>query len=549
MSLKGKDKIDEEFPSRLVRVLKTIKRRQSDGTTNQVQQAYYVRQASPGDRYASQPAQQFEPQAQGMPQDALPVPDEDPSSYMPQGGQLPVEPAAPPPKSIVVKSHEIPWLVGQEEDPDPIPPEVRRRFDGNPINRVVKPTFSSAPMNSVASGEALMWGAHEPDVMDRLRAGRIVSIRSSGAENGVMFVKLEHTDGTRYRAYLRMEGLNDPFTYEAWGESYALDRTNGDLSRRASAAYEISKATGLDDLVPPTGVRMDEYGDLDPILSDELIERADYYAESIARVTGENPGLLRRKLKGFGAVQLFVEETSGIESQEWFRGIFGGSTDALNRVFEIMPPQIRAAMLRGAVLDYILWTGDRTIADLMFCPNDKHPVHFINNDLSLPHPGLMAAAQTQHGRTFIEAHTQELDCPPMLWSDVALMVALRGQEAEEDDYERIGIESAKRLGIERAIDLTRCLMEHQIPELHIAGMLLRTRLLRTNSRDIMRNPYIASQLLVEAMTGVQDGLLFQFPGVFDYVNGIMSKATHKDYDFVSELMSENDGEEGEDDSD
>lgn len=532
--------LKEDFPNRLVRVLKTINRKMSDGSTSKVKQAYYVRQASPGDQYAHAELPKFDPNAGGdfQPYDGATVPGDIP----PPQPEMPAEPE-PPPVSLVVKSHDIPWMSQEEKNTDPIPPEIRRRFSGDKSARAVRPLYNTAPMTGVRPADTMMWDANEPDVLDRLRSGKISSIKTSGAENGVMLVKVDHTDGARYKCYLKMENLNDPFTYEAWGEFYTLDRNKGDLSRRAAAAYEVAKACGLDDLIPPTVVRVDEYGDLDPILSNELIERADRAYESLARATGDSSDVLRKRLKGYGSMQLYLEETSGIHQQEWVKAVFGAPTNALNTLFETIPEHVKIPLLRGAVLDFVLWTGDRCLADLVFCEDDKHPVHFIDNDLSLPDPGMMAAAQVQHGGDYLSPHTHELDCPPMLWSDVAMLVALRGGEDEHGLYEKIGVDVAARIGTDRATELARCLLEHQIPEMNVAGLLLRTRMLRTNSRDVMRNPYLASQYLVEAMTGEHGNLLTQIPGLIEYVNAVMSKATNSEFDFVDRLMSEGEEED------
>ena len=546
--------ISEGLPGGLIRVLKTIKRRLRDGRTVDVEQAFHVKKAAAGDRYAHRHqadlGSPISTEAEEQ-QDDGQEPQQDPPQAADSSALPEVSPPLPP-KRMAVKAHDIPWIVdGLRERPkavDPIPRELRSRFaKGNKAGRIPLPFAGDAPMTGVDAGDSIMWGSYEPDIIMRLRAGAIVGLRSAGAQNGCLVARVESQDGVARSAYMRVDGLNDPFVYKAWGKLYELDRKNGSASRLSAAAYEVAKASGFDDLVPPTVYRTDEYGDLGPILSAELIERSNAYCESLAAATGETPEVLRRRVRGYSSLQLYSEGVHTIDKEKWFSGIFSKGSDSdrkdvLNHVFDALPPKIRAAFLRVAALDFLLWTGERSLASLLFCSHDRHPVHLIGNELSLPNPRRLAAAYKKHGGAFLDEPPAAVKQMPMLWSDISLALAARGGEAELRMFEQIGIETAMRMKGDRSVDLARTLLEFQIDPLAVAATLARAGALGTHSGKIARNPLMMAAYYAELVDGVEIpadhagvSVSVELAHVIPPVNFAMSKVLARDYDFVAEM--------------
>lgn len=548
--------VGEAFNQGLIRVLKTIKRRLSDGRTVDHEQAFYVRKAAPGDKYDHGQGLDIDSTEQ-LPQQAQP----EVAPEQPAPEQMPPEQMAPPPppKRITVKALELPWeLDGLKKKPDaadPIPPELRSRFDQtNKMARVPQPFIPGAPTGGVEPGEAIMWGANEPDIINRLRTGTIVGLRVAGAHNGSMLARVESSDGAIRKAYIKLEGLADPFVYDAWGDIYGLKRGDGSLSRRAAAAYDVAKAAGLDDLVPPTTYRNDEYGDLGPILSQDLIERRETYCESIARVTGEDPGKLRKRLRGFAALQLFTEGVRTIDAEKWFRALFSGDdiqqNDGLNEFFGSLPERMRIAFLRGAAFDYLIWAADRGLPGLLFCGSDKHPLHLVDNELCLPDPRKLAEAFSEHGGSYIDETPLSPKHMPLLWSDLLLALAIRGGSHELHLFEQIGVEIAARLRDERAVELARTLGEYQISPLAVAGTLVRAYALGTHSQRIAKNPLLIAGYYNDLIRGqlpvgpsgnmAEVPLSIELSHVLPKVNAAMSKAMEREYNFVAEIRGDGD---------
>ena len=302
---------------------------------------------------------------------------------------------------------------------------------------------------------------------------------------------------------------------------------------------EVAKAAGFDDLIPPTVVREDKYGDINPILPADLLERQEEYEEALARRTGEHPDALRNQLSGYGWLQLLREETWTIDGEEWFAEIFQRPGDVepksvLNRIFDVMPTDRRFGFIRAAVLDYILWTGDRHLGDIIFSANERHPVHLVWNGLSCPCPCKIGRRFLDQGgeATYVSSDVDLKGGVPMLWSQPLSMMATRGRDKDLDDFEKIGIVVANRMKDDRPFEMARSLLEHDMSPLAIAGVLSRLWLLATHSRKIARNPYVAAQYYASILSGEEPE---ELQNVAVFVNQSMKKVLIRDFDFVTEM--------------
>jgi hypothetical protein len=232
---------------------------------------------------------------------------------------------------------------------------------------------------------------------------------------------------------------------------------------------------------------------------------------------------------------MFIPESTTIESEGWLRGMFAGGSgaegspkDDLNRIFEVMPPEVMVALVRTAVLDYLLWTGDRPLAGLAFCRDPRHPVHLLDNEICLPDPKQMLFMYEKHGGSYTDPVPVEAEHYPALWSDAVLMVAIRGSEEEIGVYEKVGVEVARRMAGSRATELARSLLAHRVPGDSVAALVFRSRLLKNYARDIARDPFFA----IRYMAVVSDDTDMD---PFEYTNKVMSEALASEYDFLSSL--------------
>jgi hypothetical protein len=293
----------KDFGEALTRVIKKVNRTSKDGTSKKVDQAYHVKKAAPGDRYAAAPRPkqtQFKG-VQALHRDQVATSNEvdfdGPDSphrsvdfdgpedgqgrpQNQQGGDPTVAQAQPEiPMRVSVRYYEPPWVKKKLKDEDPIPRDIRLRFD----KRNLRTTFSNPmvpgmPVIGVIPTDRIFWGADEPNLMNDLRTGSISKMRLVG-NNGMMVAKIDARGGGSFYAYMWMESLRCPLLRQIWGDLIDFS-VEGTLSKRAACAYEVAKTAGLDDLTPPTAFRMDADGDIRAMLPNSLIE--SYQREWVA---------------------------------------------------------------------------------------------------------------------------------------------------------------------------------------------------------------------------------------------------------------------------
>jgi hypothetical protein len=554
----------KDFGEALTRVIKKVNRTSKDGTSKKVDQAYHVKKAAPGDRYAAAPRPkqtQFKG-VQALHRDQVATSNEvdfdGPDSphrsvdfdgpeggqgrpQNQQGGDPTVAQAQPEiPMRVSVRYYEPPWVKKKLKDEDPIPRDVRLRFD----KRNLRTTFSNPmvpgmPVIGVIPTDRIFWGADEPNLMNDLRTGSISKMRLVG-NNGMMVAKIDARGGGSFYAYMWMESLRCPLLRQIWGDLIDFS-VEGTLSKRAACAYEVAKTAGLDDLTPPTAFRMDADGDIRAMLPNSLIE--SYQREWVAMQTGKSKDDLRNEIGAYASVQLIRGEPWAIEKEDWFRNLFGNpdNSDALNNVWQAMPPDRRAAFLRCAALDYLVGNLDRSFGDMAFSDDPRHPVMMYGGELTCVCPrkvGLAYSSGTYSG--YADPLAPDSGGIPLLWSDPATMLATRGGDAEIDDFEQIGISVASRMKDDRGIELARTLFEYRLPILQIAGILSRIWLMMTHSRDIARDPYVAARYYASIVSGQPDP---QLEEVANFVNNTMRKVLVGDFDFYDDMQSDKETDE------
>lgn len=521
--------LQEKFGAGLTRVLKKVQR---GGKT--VKQAFHVKQAAPGDQYAAakaNPAPAPKAQSQAAPVAAAPG---DPNAQ-------PVEAQpAPPPVRMTVSYHKVPWLdvkgPDKDQESDPIPPFIRKRFEkGSKTISTVSPDVAGFPVITVRPTDRVLWGADEPDLLLTLRAGTIKKLRLVGSGNGLMVAKIEANTGGTFYGYMWMESLRCPLLKQLWGDIIDFSVDNGPLSRQAACAYETSKACGLDDLTSPTVHRTDLDGDIMALLPDSLIEHA-VQNEWVSNITGKDKEAVRAEIGKHATVQLIRGEMWPIESEQWFRNLFGSSDqDAMNNIWSAMPPDRRMAFLRTAVLDFIIGNLDRSFGDIAFSNEPRHPVMVFGGELAMPCPRVIGLAYSGGGYgSYADIESNSPGALPLFWSEPATMVAVRGGDAEIADYEAISIAITARMRADRPIELARSLLEHRATPLQMAGILSRIWMLETFSKDIAKDPYFAARYYASILGGTPDPGM---DGVRDFVNNSMHKVLVRDFDFYSEMMS------------
>lgn len=524
--------IDEAFGAGLTRVVKKVKR-----GSKTVDQAFHVKKAAPGDKYAATKT----PESKAPRKMASPEQAEQPMVEPPGQNQtvdqlddpmLQQQHAAP--VRLTVRMRQPPWVKRKtgKEDRDPVPKALRKRFDkkNRSLPMMTNPAVTGSPIMTVIPTDRIFWGADEPDILMSLRHGNIKKLRLVGGSNGLMIAKIEARGAGAFYGFMWMESLRCSLIKQLWGGLIDFVGEDGPLSKRAACAYEVAKACGLDDLTPPTVHRIDDDGDIMGMLPDSLIEQAN---EWVSRTTGKDPDVVREKLGAHATVQLIRDEPWPIEGESWFRDLFGRPSNALNNVWEVMPPDRRIGFLRAASLDFVTGCLDRSWGDFAFSNNPRHPVMVFGGELSITCPRTIGIeyATGNYG-------TYSDDVPgtlPLLWSEALTMLVVRGSDAEIDDFEKIGINIATRMRAgDRAVELARSLLEHKATPLQICGVLSRLWMMETWSRDIAKDPYFAARYYAAVVSG---GANQTFQGVEDFVNSTMHKVLVRDFDFYTEMES------------
>lgn len=519
-----------EAVTRLYRVLKKIQR--PDGTTHK--RAYYVKKASPGDVYA---------QRNIAPQQAPQVYTDDPGNQnVDQEADLNngmVDTAALEQKyahRIVIEPLVRPWVLAGETkaaEKDPVPAEIRKRFD--PENRALR--FRSAidlniPLFTLKPGQDLIWGATDVDLLNRMRSGMVVGIRPSQADGHPSVVKIESPDGSIERAYVRFEGMIEDKVYDLYGDMYDLYEDRGSCSRRAAAAYEVAKASGFDDLVPPTVYRVNEHQGLEPMLSTIAIE-------TMADAINKPKTAIPKMIGDSAAFELWLENTTSFCEYPPFVEVLADS-DLMNNFYDNFP-DLRAKLLRGAVYDFLVWNGSRTWMDMTVCPNPQHPLHLIRNNLVLPNPIAQATAYLDYQSDYANGCASNAQYMPMLWSDLVMTAALRGYEEEADIYDDIGWNCSKRIQGETATDLVRSLNDHRIGALAICGLLVRVAFLRYGAKQVMRNPLLVPQYFASVLTSqaFDPGFDIDLNEMVESIDKVMKIGFAYDFSFMDTLLGNN----------
>lgn len=517
----------------LHRVLKRIKH--NDGQSHK--QAFYVKKASPGDVYAQNRTTPEPNQVQPM---ATPTVGHNEVDL--QDRPVGAEPPGAQEHRIEVQPITIPWVLAgeSEEAHDPVPAEIRKRFDpDNRAQRHKDPINSNVPLFTIKPGEDMLWGAPEQDILNRLRSGTIIGIRASSANGHPAMVKIEATDGVVERAYIRFEGLKDEDDYDLFGDMYDIHRGSGDFSRRSAAAYEVAKAAGFDDLVPPTVYRYNQYDGLEPILSTEAQEML---ADSLAVSKDIIPSMIGDS----AAIELWTDEAVSLCEVPSFQ-LMLADNDLLNTFYSSIP-EYRMPLLRAAVYDFLVWHGSRTWMSVLVCPSDRHPLILINNETTIPDPIALGTAYLDYQCTYSDACPSNLIYMPMLWNDLIMTAALRGYDEDSEIYDEIAYNCAKRLRGERVVDLIRSLNDHKVSELAIAGVLVRAAFLRYGARQVMRDPLVVARYFSSILTGEQfdPGFDIDLEAMETSIDAAMNKAMYSDFS-LRQAMSNGSNEEDIDD--
>lgn len=530
------ESITEKFGSNLLRVIKRVRRRRKDGGHSTVDQTYYVKKAEPGDRYSSQ-SKMYD----GVKGDKYSYQGVVSKRKDDDGKKADNKKEDGNKERITVSYHSsVPWIqTKKEKEDDIVPQSVRDKFDSTGEYADYTSNVDPDSHKTVPPTDYVIWGAIEYDVLDRLKTAMLTRMSLIGDVNGLVIADMTTPEGFSVSAFAQVDQIIDPIVHRVWGDVYGFSPGEGDLSRNAVSFYELSKAIGFDDMVPPTVVRRDNMGDINAVLPDELIERSNRYIEAISKRTGRDPELVRRGLSGFSAFQYRDKLASTVDRQQWFHDLFSGdgnvSPQKMLNPFESIPYDVSMMLIRSSVLDFISMTGERSWGSILFSEHKDRPFQLVGNRLSFPDPVKIAEyVKSSNSINYLTREPSDAVFPPLLWTEVNMMLAARSSDCDVDMFEDYGVAVSKRMDSDRSTELARALVESGAGKMSVAGCLSRIWALSAFSRDIVRDPFLIIRYYVDLSDGVERD---DFKYITEYVNSVMSEATLSEFDFKKKMKN------------
>lgn len=423
--------------------------------------------------------------------------------------------------------------------PEPSQGDVDAKERAKVEAAVVQPEeLPEAPQVQAATGLVLMpsvridgssadppWTIAEPILWDMMRNAEIKSVETNGADglNGIFWAKYANNDGNLSSALLRFDGINREHVYRLWGTEYVLDPEKFDLLRREQASYEVAKACGMEDIVAPLAVREVDPAALIPSASRKAI--ANEMGIAIEQVDGQ---------AGPVAILQALPKSSDNFVEHW--GTLG--PDSVNR-WGRATDRLRHSLYRAIALDFLLGTGDRTLASL-FYNRTLDSVVVYDLSLSFPHPGYTAEKYLQFradgwGRkpvSPIEDATDPLPPHSCALSHLSRYI----QEDLEYECVRTFNQISDAFTDELAHLTGRIMVETGVHPAGIAGFFARVAFMSADPETVLRKP---GEFVKNVLVPMRRGYGFaegRNQHVVQYVASAMSALEIKKFDFPKQIQ-------------
>jgi hypothetical protein len=475
--------LDENFGPSLVKVIKKVARRHSDGEVKPVKQVFYVKKVAPTDTMVSKQANAQEPDSAEAP---------DPAAQD--------QPELQIPKRISVKKHNIPWKIKDsrkatiDQYTDPIPRKIRDMFDKSSISTLSSTSIRGS--SSIDPADTLLWGINERDLLSYMKSGEIIKTKYNINNNDKFLAKIEIPSGGSFYCHVNNEPDKNSISVKVWED--LIDVSECNLSQRHACVYEIAKSCGLEDIVLPTVFR-----------------------ENLSN--GSTISLNGQTLPStYSSMQFTYDKVSTIDKQYWFTDAC--TLDPVVSLWNKIPRPIKNQFIRVSVLDFIIGSIDRSFGNLLFRKNERYPIIITGGELSLPCPrkiGLMHQEREDEGI-------------PLYWSDFSLLLSenIDSDTSAMSRHEECSLRAASLMKSDTPAKLVRCLIDCNMTLLQIAGVLSRIWMLETFSREISLDLSFAAKYY-SSIISKQD--MPQMDGIRKFVNNSINGNTSGKFDFYTAM--------------
>lgn len=371
------------------------------------------------------------------------------------------------------------------------------------------------------------WNFSEPQLWNWLRTTPIEHIDEQvfDGTNGTFWAWCRNDEGELRGTYLRFDTVGYDQVYELWGEEYTLMPDAHDPLRREQAAYEAAKALGCEDIVPPIAARE---VNLVPLISDAIRDK-------VAKKYSIDPLYVDETFGVVAALQLVpLNATNFVE--RW--ATLGA--DSVNRLARASDA-LRHSIYRVIALDFVLGTGNRTLADFMYNEaNDTLVMYGMG--VTFPSPiGTADAYLAQRAVGWerkLPAPTQD-PTPGVPLSDtdtIWLTREFRNKQIEEclATFQQM----SHALTPEVMSLLVQALDDIGIPPDNLAGFVARVAFLQEDPESVIANQFDFVRSILVPMRrgyGFDQG---RNARIVEIVNETMSTALGVGYDFTSAMQAQ-----------
>jgi len=375
------------------------------------------------------------------------------------------------------------------------------------------------------------WNFAEPQVWNWLRTTPIEHIDEQMLDGtrGTFLAWCRNDDNELRGTLLRFDTVGFDKIYELWGDEYTLTVEAHDPLRREQAAYEVAKAMGCEDIVPPIAARE---VNLVPLISDAVRDK-------VAAQYNMDPLLVDETFGVVAALQLLpLNATNFIE----YWATLGA--DSVNR-YSRASDALRHSIYRAIALDFVLGTGNRSLADFMHNEANDTVVMY-GMGITFPSPvGIADSYLNQRSIGWereLPAPTQDPipGVPPSSVDTVWLSREFRNKEIEECmmTFQQM----SKAMQPEVIYLLIQALEDIGVPPDNVAGFVARVAFLQEDPESVIANQFDFIRSILVPMRrgyGFDQG---RNAKIVQIVNDTMTQATGVPYDFVSSMQAQTEQE-------
>jgi hypothetical protein len=423
----------------------------------------------------------------------------------------------------------------EQRDQQPVEPEPEMAADdGVPGVLPAQPVFHHktevvlVPSRRIDGSELdAPWNLSEQEAWNWLRTTSIEHLDEQlfDGTDGMFLAWCRSDEGELRATYLRFDTIGYETIYDIWAREYTLSPDAHDPLRREQAAYEVAKAMGCEDMVPPIAAKE---VNLVPLISDAVRDRVAAKYKMAPLLVDETYGII-------AALQFApLNATNFVE----YWATLGA--DWANR-FDRASPALRHSIFRLIALDFVLGTGCRSLSDLVY-NESTGVVAVFGMGVTFPDPLASADIYLEQraagwGRRLpLPTEDPIPGAPPSAVDTVWISKHFEERQVEEclATFKQI----SDGLTPEVCVLLAQALSDIGVPRNNIANFLARVAFLAEDPESVIVNQFDFVRSILVPMRrgyGFEEGRNGQ---VVHFVNEVMMSAFQDGYDFTASMQEQ-----------